>query len=142
VKSVLGYTPEEFIGKNIFAKIHPEDLPKVQEMFQEMLAEPGRMATLQFRYRHKDGSWRHLESIAQNRLADQDIAAVVVNSRDVTDRWRVEEELRGSEKQYRLLFQGQSESDVGVRSGDVEVSGSQRGDDPALRLFRAKNFWR
>jgi PAS domain S-box-containing protein len=105
VKSVLGYTPEEFIGKNIFANIHPEDQPKVQELFQEMLAEPGRMATLQFRYRHKDGSWRHLESIAQNRLADQDIAAVVVNSRDVTDRWLVEEELRGSEKQYRLLFQ-------------------------------------
>jgi PAS domain S-box-containing protein len=106
VKSVLGYTPEEFIGKNIFAKIHPEDLPKVQEMFQEMLAEPGRMATLEFRYRHQDGSWRHLESITQNRLADQDIAAVVVNSRDVTDRWQVEEELRGSEKQYRLLFNG------------------------------------
>jgi PAS domain S-box-containing protein len=104
VKSVLGYTPEEFIGKNIFTNIHPDDQPKVQKMFQEMLSEPGRMTTMQFRYRHKDGSWRHLESIAQNRLDDPDIGAIVVNSRDVTDRWRAEEELRESEKQYRLLF--------------------------------------
>jgi PAS domain S-box-containing protein len=104
VKSVLGYTPEEMIGKNIFANVHPEDLPKVQEVFQDIMTEPGRTATLQFRYRHKDGAWRHLEAIAQNRLADNEIAAIVVNSRDVTDRWQVEEELRGSEKQYRLLF--------------------------------------
>ena len=34
------------------------------------------------------------------------MAGIVINCRDVTDRWRAEEEVRSSEKQYRLLFQG------------------------------------
>ena len=46
-----------------------------------------------------------MELIGQNRLSDPDIGGLVTNWRDVTDRWRAEEELRRSEKQYRLLFQ-------------------------------------
>jgi PAS domain S-box-containing protein len=106
VKSVLGYDAEELIGQSCFACVHPDDLTYVQEVFQTALAKPGQTVTLQFRYRHKDGSWRHLEAIGQNRLADPEIAAFVVNARDVTDRWRAAEELRSSEKQYRLLFNG------------------------------------
>ena len=104
VKKVLGYEPQELVGKNIFTHIHPEDAGRAQETFQTVLAEPGRAVKLQFRHAHKDGSWRHLEAIGQNRLDDPDVNGVVVNSRDVTDRWRAEEDLRDSEKQYRLLF--------------------------------------
>ena len=68
---------------------------------------------IQFRYQQKDGTWKRLELVGQNRLADPDAAGIVTNWRDVTDRWRAEEELRRSEKQYRLLFPGQSQSDVG-----------------------------
>jgi PAS domain S-box-containing protein len=106
IKSVLGYEPEELVGQNIFTHVHPDDLSHAQEVFKTALAKPGQTATLQFRYRHKDGSWRYLEGVGQNRLADSEIGAFVVNSRDVTDRWRTAEELRSSEKQYRLLFNG------------------------------------
>jgi PAS domain S-box-containing protein len=105
VKTVLGYDPKELFGQNVFARIHPDDLSKVKEKFQAALDKPEQTITFQFRYQHKDGSWRHLEAMAQNRLADPEIGAMVVNSRDVSDRWRAEEELRSSEKQYRLLFQ-------------------------------------
>jgi PAS domain S-box-containing protein len=105
VKRVLGYEPEELIGQSVFTHIHPDDLPQVQKVFQIALAEPERTITLQFRYHHKNGSWRHLEAVGQNRLADPQIGAVVVNSRDVSDRLHAEENLRESEKHYRLLFQ-------------------------------------
>jgi PAS domain S-box-containing protein len=104
-KKVLGYEPEELIGQSVFDRVHPEDLPQVQKAFQAGLAEPERTVTLQFRYRHKDGSWRSLEAMGQNRLDDPQIRAIVVNSRDVSDRLRAEENLRESEKHYRLLFQ-------------------------------------
>jgi PAS domain S-box-containing protein len=106
LKSVLGYEPEELIGKSVFNHIHPDDMAKVLEKFQILLVKPGQPVIFQFRYQHKNGEWRHLESIGQNRLADPEIKALVVNSRDVTDRLRAEEDLRQSEKQYRLLFQG------------------------------------
>ena len=106
MERVLGYTPEELRGQDSFAHVHPDDLPRVRETFQLALDHPERTVKIQFRYQNKDGDWKHLELVGQNRLEDPEIGGIVTNCRDVTDRWRAEEELRKSEKQYRLLFQG------------------------------------
>ena len=106
LKSVLGYEPEEMIGQSVFKHIHPDDLAAVQEKFQGALARPEQTVTFQLRYQHKNGAWRRLEAIGQNRMADPEVNAIIINSRDVTDRWQAEEDLRQSEKQYRLLFDG------------------------------------
>ena len=62
--------------------------------------------TLQFRHSHRDGTWRHVEAVGQSRLKDPDIGGIVINIRDVTDREKAQEDLRQSEKQYRLIFDG------------------------------------
>jgi len=103
---VLGYTPEELRGTDAFGRVHPEDLPSVTGMLQEAIGHPDHAVKIQFRYQNKNGVWMHLELIGQNRLDDPEAGGLVTNWRDVTDRWRAEEELRQSEKQYRLLFQG------------------------------------
>jgi PAS domain S-box-containing protein len=104
VKHVLGYTPEELRGEYAFARVHAEDLPRAQEAFQLALDHPERTIKIQLRYKSQAGEWRRLELIGNNQLADPEIAGIVANCRDVTDRWRAEEELRDSERQYRLLF--------------------------------------
>jgi PAS domain S-box-containing protein len=104
VKTVLGYDPAELTGTSIFEHIHPDDLSRARAAFQATVEKPEQSIRLQIRYRHKDDSWRHLEAMGQNRLADSEIGAIVINSRDVSGRWRAEEDLRASEKQYRLLF--------------------------------------
>jgi len=48
----------------------------------------------------------HLELVGQNRLQDPEIGGLVADCRDVTDHWHAAEELRNSERQYRLLFHG------------------------------------
>jgi PAS domain S-box-containing protein len=105
VKTVLGHDPAELVGKSIFDHVHPDDQSRMREVFEEAAAKPEQSIRLQIRYRHKDGSWRHLEAMGQNCLADPELGAIVINSRDVSDRWRAEDDLRNSEKQYRLLFQ-------------------------------------
>ncbi len=105
MERVLGYAPAELQGADSFARVHPEDLPPVREMFQKVVQQPDGALKIQFRYQKKDGTWKRLELVGQNRLDDPDAAGIVTNWRDVTDRWRAEEELRRSEKQYRLLFQ-------------------------------------
>ncbi|HUA38793.1 MAG TPA: PAS domain S-box protein [Candidatus Sulfopaludibacter sp.] len=105
MERVLGYTPAEMQGTDSFAHVHAEDLPLVRELFKKAVQQPESALKIQFRYQKKDGTWKRLELVGQNRLADPDAAGIVTNWRDVTDRWRAEEELRRSEKQYRLLFQ-------------------------------------
>jgi PAS domain S-box-containing protein len=60
---VLGYVPEEAIGKmDLFDHVHPEDLPHVQEEMEEALAEGGiAVNTVEYRFRHgtaRGGGWR------------------------------------------------------------------------------------
>ena len=106
IERALGYKPEELRGQNFFARLHPDDLLPVQEAFQFALDHPERTVKKQFRHQNKNGEWRHLELVGQNRLQDPEIGGLVADCRDVTDRWRAEEELRNSEEQYRLLFHG------------------------------------
>jgi PAS domain S-box-containing protein len=54
---ILGYSPDEFVGRNVFALIHPEDLKRTQELFAQILPKPGGVMTARYRLRHKDSSW-------------------------------------------------------------------------------------
>jgi diguanylate cyclase (GGDEF)-like protein/PAS domain S-box-containing protein len=79
----LGYTPEELIGHSPSALLHLDDA-HVGLTFASVLERASQSTTLQYRARHRDGSWRWLESVFENRIDDPDIQAVVVTTRDVT----------------------------------------------------------
>jgi PAS domain S-box-containing protein len=58
------------------------------------------------RWHHKDGSWRYIDAVAVNRLAEPAVGAIVVNFRDDTERRQAEVALRESEERYRTLVEG------------------------------------
>ncbi len=93
-KRVLGYLPEEVVGTNTADYVHPDDVEKAFGEFAEALAKPGVYSVaVETRVRHKDGSWRCLEGIANNMLNDPITRGVVFNHRDVTDRKQTERDL-------------------------------------------------
>jgi PAS domain S-box-containing protein len=94
VERILGYSRTELVGHRAFDFIHPDDLEAVVRTFTEAVATPGALRTLEYRFRHKDGSWRYLEGIGRNLLDDPLIKAVVVNARDVMERKQAEENER------------------------------------------------
>jgi PAS domain S-box-containing protein len=106
VRHVLGYSPEAVLGTVAFEFIHPEDLERVRGVFGEALLQPTVAVRVQFRGRHASGEWRYLEVMGQNHLSEAGLEGVVINLRDVTDRKQAENEVRESEKQYRLIFDG------------------------------------
>ncbi len=91
---IVGYAPEELVGEKMFGWIHPDDLQNALNLFTQLLQEPGASVEVEFRYLHKDGTWRWLEGTATNLLAEPGVQALVANYRDVTKRKAVEEELR------------------------------------------------
>lgn len=74
--------------------MHPEDVPKTVAGFAEVLTNPGVGSPVEFRVRHKDGSWRHLEGFCNNLLHEPQVGGVVAVWRDVTRRVEAEEEVR------------------------------------------------
>jgi diguanylate cyclase (GGDEF)-like protein/PAS domain S-box-containing protein len=100
---IFGYSPDELVGKECFSLIHPDDVQGVAASLRSVVETPGAHAPTEMRIRHKDGSWRWLETVATNLLDDETIAGIVHNSRDITERKAAEEALRDGEARYRSL---------------------------------------
>jgi two-component system cell cycle sensor histidine kinase/response regulator CckA len=98
VERVLGYRPAELIGVNAFDLVHPADLAATSEVFRNAVQDPGRNDSAEFRFRHKDGSWRILEVVGMSVATDEGSVNVIVNSRDITDRKRLEDDLIRAQK--------------------------------------------
>jgi PAS domain S-box-containing protein len=82
---VLGYRPEELIGSYPFAFMHPDDAPEALRVFEEGLPTLGNTRRVEYRFRHRDGSWRVIEAVGTNLLSHPVLAGVVITSRDVTE---------------------------------------------------------
>lgn len=102
---MLGYAPGELIGQNALEHIHPDDAPRIQELFSQLVEQPGSRTTAEFRFKHKDGSWRWLEAVATNLLENPSVHAIVINYRDITGRKQADAALRQAEQRYRNLFE-------------------------------------
>jgi PAS domain S-box-containing protein len=90
---LLGYAPEERLNRSAFELVHADDTAAVAAAFARSAAEPGTPVTLEFRVRHKDGSWRHIEAVAVNRLAEPAVGGLVVNYRDLSKQKEAEDRL-------------------------------------------------
>ncbi|HEX8211461.1 MAG TPA: EAL domain-containing protein [Longimicrobium sp.] len=92
VKRLLGFSPEELIGRMALDLVHPDDRESAMAALRLDRYAPGAGRGLEFRVGHRDGSWRIFEGVGTNLLDDPTVRGVIVNSRDVTGRKRAEEE--------------------------------------------------
>src|SRR5271165_7418381 len=92
-KRILGYSPAELSETSAFEQIHPDDRFKVLEAARDARST-GLGKRLEYRIRHKDGTWRVLESVASTiRDEKGEVAKLVIVNRDITKRKQAEEQL-------------------------------------------------
>ena len=92
-QKVLGYSPEELKATSSIEQIHPDDRARVLKA-AERASLSGRGERMEYRVRHKDGTWRTLESTASPiRNAEGQTDKLVIVNRDITERKRAEEML-------------------------------------------------
>ena len=92
-QKVLGYSPEDLKATSSIDQIHPDDRPRVLKAAEKARLS-GQGERVEYRIRHKDGSWRTLESTAcAIRNAKGETDKLVIVNRDITERKRAEEML-------------------------------------------------
>jgi PAS domain S-box-containing protein len=92
-QKVLGYSPEELRATSSIEQIHPDDRPRVLQAAEKARLS-GQGERVEYRIRHKNGSWRTLESTAcAVRNAKGETDKLVIVNRDITQRKRAEEML-------------------------------------------------
>jgi two-component system cell cycle sensor histidine kinase/response regulator CckA len=105
IQRILGYDPAALVGHNVFAYVHPDDLPTLTCRFQELLAQPGMSSSAELRFRHANSSWTPLWGVATNLLDDPSVRGIVVNSRNVTEQKHAEKARMEAEVRYRTLVE-------------------------------------
>lgn len=93
VGRILGYDPAELFGNNCMDYIHPEDTNKVSATMQKLYETPGEAASQEFRFKNKDGEYIWLESIGKYVNDNSYVTGLVVNSRDITERYIAQEKI-------------------------------------------------
>ncbi len=93
IERLLGYRQDELVGTNVFSFLHPDDQSSAREAFARIVATPGSSETIEIRVRHQSSAWRIFESIGKSIVDEAGAVRIVINSRDITDRKRMEEDL-------------------------------------------------
>ena len=97
-QKIMGYTPEELQNTSSLDQVHPDDRPQVEEAAKEALVF-GVGHRIEYRMRHKDGSWHFLESSGQHHSECRwRTEKLVIVNRDITERRRLEEQFRQAQK--------------------------------------------
>jgi PAS domain S-box-containing protein len=106
---LLGYAPEELVGRHMLDLLHGDDAETTLRVFAEGVATGKGGRFLELRFRHKDGTYRVLEAVGRYLADDPVVRGVVINARDVTERRSLE----------RQLLQAQKMEAVGRLAGGV-----------------------
>ncbi|MCC9166362.1 PAS domain S-box protein [Pontibacter harenae] len=101
----LGFLPEQLIGQNAFTLVHPDDVYRTKAALEILLSD-GKASIPEFRLKNATGEWRWLETIGTNQLNNPHIKALVLSSRDITERKLRSLIIAKGEQRYKALFEG------------------------------------
>ncbi len=105
IKQILGYAPDDWLGKKAVELVHSDELVKAESLLTAALHCSATNITDELRLRHADGSWRDFEVVVNNLLAEPSVAGVVITCRDITQRQQAGKALLQAEEKYRSIFE-------------------------------------
>ncbi|MFN2562688.1 MAG: AAA family ATPase [Jatrophihabitans sp.] len=102
VQTVFGTAPTALLGRSVAEWVHPEDVAEFQDALAAAVRAPGEDVRVECRFRHADGTYRFVDSAVTNLLGEPTVAALVLNTRDISDRKLAIDQLRLVEERERI----------------------------------------
>ncbi len=119
VEPILGYTQKEMIGSSDSDKVNKDHVEEFKGMFKSLLKHPEEQVTIQYEYLTKEGNYIWIESTGTNFMSNPAIHGLIVNSQDITERRRAEQEQRMRSKMQAL---SENSLDLITRLEDDSIS--------------------
>ena len=114
---IVGFLPEEFIGRRVFRMVYPADQEATRRLCARVLEEPGKSQRLEYRTKRKDGTFLWIDVVGLNLLHEPGVEAVVWNFRDVTERKQMEQEVTRAKEQLEAILHNVADGILVVDSG-------------------------
>jgi PAS domain S-box-containing protein len=94
VEKILGHGQDEIFHLDFLKYVHPDDIPQFKSIFEKVLKGSEGEFSLEYRFKHSNGFYLHLETTFNNLFENEHVQCVVLNSRDFSERKYQEENLR------------------------------------------------
>jgi diguanylate cyclase (GGDEF)-like protein/PAS domain S-box-containing protein len=108
IEQILGIARDDY-ETDSYTHVHPDDRARVRAAIRAQLDAPDKPEPVEFRARHVDGSWRHLESVVRDLSDVPAVGGLVVTTRDITEHREAEARMRASEDRYRGIVEDQTD---------------------------------
>ncbi len=115
---MFGYTKQDIIGHQTSKFLHPNDVAQMHSAFASLIEHPSEIFSMEYRFLHKDGTYRWVEGTYYNLINETGVNAVVNNFRDITESKQASELLKSSQENLEMA---QSVAHLGSWSIDVKT---------------------
>jgi diguanylate cyclase (GGDEF)-like protein/PAS domain S-box-containing protein len=105
VSELLGVEAHDLLGTSALDLVHPDHVVGKRRLLADALSQYGVREPFDVQVRRADGSWLWVEDRVTNMLDDPDVAGLVINFHDVSDRKQAQDALARSESRYRSIAQ-------------------------------------
>ena len=130
IERIIGYTAAELVGTLSSDLIHPDDLELALAEFASAFADAPH--GLQSRVRHRDGTWRWIESYTTNHLDTPGVNGFIVNARDITARKQANEQLEQASALLASVMGAAANEAIFVTDDSATIVAFSRGAEVLL----------
>ncbi|WP_342644494.1 PAS domain S-box protein [Mucilaginibacter sp. CSA2-8R] len=132
--NIMGFSDDERLGHSFLELTHPDDIEKLKGLQQWVANHPGQSVPITVRARHTQGHYLWFMGVATNLLNNKNVQAVVVNLRDITERKKVEDDLKQLSNRLQLATQA---ANVCISDWDI-INNHVTYDDCMFDLYKVK----
>ena len=132
IERILGYQVDELVGTLGFDLIHPDDVATAADAFAAAFTGTNSPDGLQYRVRHRNGTWRWTESYTTNHLDAPGIDGFVVNARDITSRHDANDRLERASQLLASVMGAAASEAIFVTDGTASIVAFSHGAEVLL----------